>query len=51
MSKNQVFHVFLTLKFMELVFQIPMSRALTSRTVTSSISHIYNDNINTGIID
>ena len=51
MSKNQVFHIFLTLKFWELIFQILMSHALTSHIVTSSISHIYEDNINTSIID
>ena len=51
MSKNQVFHIFLTLKFWELICQIHMSRALTSHVVTSSISHIYQDNSNTSIID
>ena len=51
MSKNQVFHIFLTLKFWELICQILMSRALTSHIVTLSISHIYEDNINTSIID
>ena len=51
MSKNQVFHIFLTLKFWELICQIVMSRALTSHIVTSSISRIYEDNVNSGIID
>ena len=51
MSKNQVVHIFLTLTFWELICQILMSRALTPHIVTSSIGHIYEDNINTSIID
>ena len=51
MSKNQVFHIFLTLKFWELICQILMSRALMSHIVTSSINHIYEDNSNTSITD
>ena len=51
MSKNQVFDILLTLKFGELICQILMIRALTSHIVTSSINHIYEDNINTTIID
>ena len=51
MSKNQVFHIFLTLKFWELICQILMVGALTSHVVTSSISQVYEDNSNTSIID
>ena len=51
MSKNQVFHIFLTLKFWQLICQSLMSRALTPHILTPSISHIYEDNTNTSITD
>ena len=51
MSKNQVFHIFITLKFWELICQILMSCALTSHIVMSFICHIYEDNSKTSIID
>ena len=51
MFKNQVYHIFLTRKFWELICQILMPRALTSHIVRLSISHIYEDNSNTSIIN